>query len=237
VAAVVLVGAGLLRGQGGSASEGEYGTLYIDVLPDASNTATTIGTPDVCRDTDDLGGPLDAGDSFTIDVVVDDATSPIAGAEWTLDYSPTVLKVTGSDWASWKFGSGLRMEEALPDSDGSFASAWGGSAAGGDGVLQRLTLEAVADGQSDLTVSDVDVADGDGGPHYPPEVVVVDPAGEVRVVVGGGVSKTGPRYFEVVRAAARANTVVGIRVDIVPAALGDDAPLWGAIALAEELSM
>jgi len=58
-----------------------------------------------------------------------------------------------------------------------------------------------------------------------------------RVVVGGGVSKTGPRYFEVVRAAARANTVVGIRVDIVPAALGDDAPLWGAIALAEELSM
>ena len=55
-----------------------------------------------------------------------------------------------------------------------------------------------------------------------------------RVVVGGGVSKAGPGYFEVVRVTARANTLPGIRVDIVPAALGDDAPLWGAVALAEE---
>ena len=54
-----------------------------------------------------------------------------------------------------------------------------------------------------------------------------------RVVVGGGVAKSGERYFEAVRAAARANVLTGTRVDIVPAALGDDAPLWGAIALAE----
>lgn len=57
-----------------------------------------------------------------------------------------------------------------------------------------------------------------------------------RVVVGGGVAKSGQRYFEAVRAAARANVLPGMRVDIVPAALGDDAPLWGAIALAEDLS-
>ena len=56
-----------------------------------------------------------------------------------------------------------------------------------------------------------------------------------RVVVGGGVAKSGERYFEAVRAAARANVLPGTRVDIVPAALGDDAPLWGGIALAEEL--
>lgn len=56
-----------------------------------------------------------------------------------------------------------------------------------------------------------------------------------RVVVGGGVAKAGERYFEVVRAAARANVLRGMTVDIVPAALGDDAPLWGAMALAEEL--
>jgi len=56
-----------------------------------------------------------------------------------------------------------------------------------------------------------------------------------RVVVGGGVAKFGERYFQVVRAAARANVLQGMRVDIVPAALGDDAPLWGAIALAEGL--
>jgi len=57
-----------------------------------------------------------------------------------------------------------------------------------------------------------------------------------RVVVGGGVAKSGPRYFEVVRAAARANVLPEMRVDIVPAALGDDAPLWGAVELAEKLA-
>ena len=56
-----------------------------------------------------------------------------------------------------------------------------------------------------------------------------------RVVVGGGVAKSGECYFDAVRAAARANVLQGMRVDIVPAALGDDAPLWGAITLAEGL--
>ncbi len=56
-----------------------------------------------------------------------------------------------------------------------------------------------------------------------------------RVVVGGGVTKAGERYFQAVRVAARANVLPGTTVDIVPAALGDDAPLWGAAALAEEL--
>jgi len=56
-----------------------------------------------------------------------------------------------------------------------------------------------------------------------------------RVVVGGGVAKSGERYFEAVREAALENVLSGMRVEIVPAALGDDAPLWGAIALAEGL--
>lgn len=55
-----------------------------------------------------------------------------------------------------------------------------------------------------------------------------------RVVIGGGVSKSGPRYFDAVRATARAHVLPGMTVDIVPAALGDDSPLWGAIALAED---
>ncbi|HEX9077624.1 MAG TPA: ROK family protein [Anaerolineae bacterium] len=56
-----------------------------------------------------------------------------------------------------------------------------------------------------------------------------------RVVVGGGVSKSGEWYFAGVRAAAWSNSLPQMRVDIVPAALGDDAPLWGAVALAEQL--
>lgn len=53
-----------------------------------------------------------------------------------------------------------------------------------------------------------------------------------RVVIGGGVVKSGDAYLAAVRAEARANSLPQMRVDIVPAALGDDAPLWGAMALA-----
>lgn len=56
-----------------------------------------------------------------------------------------------------------------------------------------------------------------------------------RVILGGGVTKSGEYWWQVVRQVARANALPEIRVDIIPAALGDDAPLWGAIALAEGL--
>ena len=54
-------------------------------------------------------------------------------------------------------------------------------------------------------------------------------------VVGGGVSKAGERFFEVIRRVARETALPQVRSDIVPAALGDDAPLWGAVALAMDL--
>lgn len=50
-----------------------------------------------------------------------------------------------------------------------------------------------------------------------------------RVVLGGGVAQAGDAYWAEVRRAARANTLPEISVDIVPAALGGDAPLWGAV--------
>ncbi len=58
-----------------------------------------------------------------------------------------------------------------------------------------------------------------------------------RVVLGGGVTKSGELWWRTVREAARANAFRApeMTVEIVPAALGDDAPLWGAVALAEEL--
>ncbi len=63
-------------------------------------------------------------------------------------------------------------------------------------------------------------------------IVLLNPE---RVVIGGGVSKSGAGYFEDVRAAARQQVLPDMRVDVVPAALGDDAPLWGGVALAEAL--
>lgn len=58
-----------------------------------------------------------------------------------------------------------------------------------------------------------------------------------RIVIGGGVSKSGERYWQELRQAASTNTLPEMRSveRIVPAALGDDAPLWGAVALAESL--
>ena len=57
-----------------------------------------------------------------------------------------------------------------------------------------------------------------------------------RFVLGGGVTKAGAAWWAEVRHAAAATAVAGVTFDVVPAALGDDAPLWGALALAEGLS-
>jgi len=58
-----------------------------------------------------------------------------------------------------------------------------------------------------------------------------------RFVLGGGVTKAGARFWEVLRRVTRQTALPGIDLDVVPAALGDDAPLWGAVALAEECLM
>ena len=54
-----------------------------------------------------------------------------------------------------------------------------------------------------------------------------------RVVLGGGVTKSGERYWEAVRTTARAAARAQATLDLKPAELGDDAPLWGAVTLAE----
>lgn len=56
-----------------------------------------------------------------------------------------------------------------------------------------------------------------------------------RFILGGGVTKSGPRFWETIRHTARQTGLPEVHFDVLPAALGDDAPLWGAVALAEEL--
>jgi glucokinase len=52
-----------------------------------------------------------------------------------------------------------------------------------------------------------------------------------RFVLGGSVTKTGERWWEVVRKTAREVALPEVNFEIVPAMLADDAPLWGAVAL------
>jgi glucokinase len=56
-----------------------------------------------------------------------------------------------------------------------------------------------------------------------------------RFILGGGVAKSGTLFWESVRRTARATALTGVHFELAPAELGDDAPLWGAAALAEDV--
>ncbi|MHC0062218.1 ROK family protein [Nostoc sp. UIC 10890] len=53
-----------------------------------------------------------------------------------------------------------------------------------------------------------------------------------RFVLGGGVTKAGEYFWQVVRQVARETALPEVDFEIVPAVLGDDAPLWGGVAIA-----
>jgi len=52
-------------------------------------------------------------------------------------------------------------------------------------------------------------------------------------VLGGGVTKAGEGFWNVVQQVAQETALPEVHFKIVPAALGDESPLWGAVALAE----
>jgi glucokinase len=65
-------------------------------------------------------------------------------------------------------------------------------------------------------------------------IMLLNPA---RIVIGGGIAKAGARLFYPLRAELRRQITSwsGARIDVVPAALGDDSVLYGALALADGL--
>jgi glucokinase len=62
-------------------------------------------------------------------------------------------------------------------------------------------------------------------------VMLLNPA---RIVIGGGIAQAGEALFAPLRAELRRQVTSwsGARLDVVPARLGDDSVLWGALALA-----
>lgn len=67
-------------------------------------------------------------------------------------------------------------------------------------------------------------------------IMLLNPA---RIVIGGGMSKAGERLFGPLREelGRQITSWSRARIDVAPAALGDDSVLWGALALAEERSL
>jgi glucokinase len=57
------------------------------------------------------------------------------------------------------------------------------------------------------------------------------------IVIGGGIAKAGDALFVPLRAELRRQMTQwsGARLNLVPAGLGDDSVLWGALALAEAI--
>jgi len=61
---------------------------------------------------------------------------------------------------------------------------------------------------------------------------LIDPE---RIVLGGGVTGSGASWWEMVRQTAQATMLADLQVSIVPAGLADEAPLWGAVVMAQQL--
>jgi len=66
-------------------------------------------------------------------------------------------------------------------------------------------------------------------------IMILNPA---RIVIGGGISKAGDALFGPLRRELRRQITEWsrARIDVVPASLGDDSVLYGALALAKEIS-
>jgi glucokinase len=56
-----------------------------------------------------------------------------------------------------------------------------------------------------------------------------------RFILGGGVTKAGEAWWETIRQVGRQTALPEVHFEVAPAALADDAPLWGAVALAQGL--
>lgn len=100
-----------------------------------------------------------------------------------------------------------------------------------DAVTAQILSAAAAQGD-DLAWDALQVAAWALGVGIGNGINLINPS---RVILGGGVTKSGERFWQLLRETARLTALPQMRVDIVPAALGDDAPLWGAVALAEQV--
>ena len=98
-------------------------------------------------------------------------------------------------------------------------------------ITAELVAQATAEGD-DLAWEVLEVAAWALGIGIGNAANLVNPE---RFALGGGVTKTGERWWEVVRRTAHETALPEVHFDVVPAALGDDAPLWGAITLAEDV--
>jgi glucokinase len=124
---------------------------------------------------------------------------------------------------------GLRQSRSTTKDEGERLLALAGGRA--DGVTAQMVAQAAAEGDAlaqELLYGAAEAL----GMGIGAALNLMNPQ---RVVLGGGITKSGERWWQIVRATARGHALPQTRAEIVPAAMGDDAPLWGAAALALSL--
>ncbi|NIM51439.1 MAG: hypothetical protein GTO22_19690 [Gemmatimonadales bacterium] len=152
--------AGLWLATGGSspaqASPGML-TVGIDANP-TGNTATSLGTFDTCRG-------VTAGDTFEIDIYVTDVADLLSWESY-LGYNEVVLRVENHNLLFQEAHSNNLSDtsDGTPDADGLYRAggvdmnaSTPGSGASGDGILARITLFAIRNGFSDLSIEPIDL--------------------------------------------------------------------------------
>jgi hypothetical protein len=131
-----------------------------DTIPD--NTATSLGSIEACIE-------VDSGAALDIDVYIKDLppATPLRGFNVAFNYDPTVLNVTGVDVQQFLATGGstlVPMLDPLPDSDGDYGAGaldTSGPHESGEGVLVRLSLQAVGTGVSQANLTCVNLWDPD----------------------------------------------------------------------------
>jgi len=125
-------------------------TLAIDVGPQ-DNAGAALGPLEDCV-------MAEVGDVFQIDVVIEDVTDLLAW-ELSVEFDPEVVSVVDHDVRLFQEADGVSavidVSQQLPDEPGfytlsAFESSDPPAVDRGSGVLARLTLEALAEGDSDL---------------------------------------------------------------------------------------
>jgi hypothetical protein len=164
----------------------------VDLTVDADiagNTATSVGTVESCNAIPAVG------DTLEVDVVVqgvppydpESDSGALMGFQFNLLYDPTVVNVTAHDpemmLAADPESILIDISDAVPDMDGDWLAAaadLGKGEASGDGVLMRITLEAVGDGTSALQLDGVKMV------GHPIEPYPISGILDGEVVVGAG---------------------------------------------------
>jgi hypothetical protein len=153
--AIALVLARALFTQWPAIAEGP--TLAIDA-GSGGNSSDSVGEIEDCVS-------VDAGDQFKVDIIIMDITDLLAW-EVSLDYDPEVLTVIGHDvklfQAANPGSAPIDISSKTPDTSGfhtlsAFESSDPPAVDSGSGVLARVTLEAIAKGESKLRFGNRDL--------------------------------------------------------------------------------